>query len=50
MKHVKTNWESTLIETENKSELSGTFETICYVSNIIDMDLRNIEKFYVPLS
>ena len=50
MKHVMTNWESTLIETENKSELSGTFENICYVSNIIDMDLRNIEKFYVPLS
>ena len=50
MKHVMTNWESTLIETENKSELSGTFETISYVSNIIDMDIRNIEKFYVPLS
>ena len=50
MKHVMTNWESTLIETENKSELCGTFETIYFVCNIIDMDIRNIEKFYVPLT
>ena len=48
MKHVMTNWESILTETENISQLSCTFETLSYVSNIIDMDIRNIEKFYVP--
>ena len=42
------DWETILTETENISQLSGTFETISYVSNIIDMDIRNIEKFYVP--